>query len=110
MNEKKSNAEDEITSIRVTKESLAYLNDLKKKGRFSSMNQLMCFFMYVVETRMKSEFLSIVNEYFERIEYSEEEDKEEAELKKHELQDPTPVEEMMDNLGGRITPDDTDRF
>lgn len=110
MKERKSTTEDEISSIRVTRESLTYLNNLKKKGRFSSMNQLMSFFMYVVETRMRNEFLSLVNEYFERMEFKAEEETEKTELLKHDLQDSSPAEEMIDSLGGRISPDDTEKL
>ena len=110
LKERKTNTEDEISSIRVTRESLTYLNKLKKKGRFSSMNQLMSFFMYVVETRMKDEFLSLANEYFERMEFNAEEDKEKTELLKHDLQDPSPAEEMIDSLGGKISPDGTEKL
>jgi hypothetical protein len=88
------------STIRVGYRTLNSLNKLKKKGRFVSMDQLVGFFLYLLDTRIQEQFQAVVEEYFERME--PEEEVEEKEITKINLQDPSPAEELLENLGGKI--------
>ncbi|MFW9990614.1 MAG: hypothetical protein ACFFD4_01015 [Candidatus Odinarchaeota archaeon] len=88
------------STIRVRKETLESLSELKKRGRFSSMDQLAQFFLYIIETRIQKSFQVVVEEFFERMEPEEETETAEKEIPKISLQDPSPAEQRLEDLGG----------